>query len=119
MCMYMPLHSPCPLWLKQAPMSCTPLIVEALSCRKAARHQRHCAAQVVRQLARANEHRCRTALAIWADHVAHSRALRARLCTAVHRLALLRLRAAFTSWARVAEAKRLCCMHLQGLLQRV
>lgn len=95
------------------------LIVEASSCRKAARHQRHRAAQVVRQLARSNERRCRSALAIWADHVARNRALRARLCTAVHRLALLRLAAAFTSWACFAETKRLRCMHLEGLLQRV
>ncbi|BDA40636.1 hypothetical protein COCOBI_01-2890 [Coccomyxa sp. Obi] len=86
--------------------------------RKAARHQRHCAAQVVRQLARSNERRCRTALAVWAGHVAQNRALRARLCTAVHRLALLRLGAAFSSWARFADAKRLRCTHLEGLLQR-
>ncbi|CAL8467052.1 g6588 [Coccomyxa elongata] len=86
--------------------------------RKAARHQRHCAAQVVRQLARSNERRCRAALAVWADHIADKTAMRARLCTAVHRLALLRLGTAFSSWARYAEAKRLRCMHLEGLLRR-
>lgn len=90
-----------------------------LSCRKAARHQRHCAAQVVRQLARSNERRCRAALAVWADHIADKTAMRSRFCTAVHRLALLRLGTAFSSWARYAEAKRLRCMHFEGLLQRV
>ena len=45
--------------------------------------------------------------------------MRARLCGAVHRLALLRLGAAFGSWASLAEAQRLRRLHLDSLLQRV
>lgn len=84
-----------------------------------ARHQRHCAANVVRQHARSNERRCRTVLVVWAENVELNRAMRARLCGAVHRLALLRLGAAFGSWARLAEAQRLRRLHLDSLLQRV
>lgn len=91
----------------------------AMTCRRVARHQRQCAANVVRQHARSNERRCRAALAAWAEQVQHSRAVRSRLCAAVHRLALLRLSAALCAWARLAEAKRLQRARHSELVQQV